>query len=103
MNFTFINMPKDLKCVICLSVAEDPLQHEECGQLFCNKCIERYGKDKVCPHCMTEGLFFTDKKSKFECFCTVEQELGEGGKGLVGKGIGRLIFCANMKLQAATS
>ena len=67
-SFTFLHEPEDdMKCVICLSVAEDPLQHEECGKLFCNKCIEKHGKDKPCPHCKTGGQFYKDKKSKFKC------------------------------------
>ena len=70
-SFTFLHEPEDdMKCVICLSVAEDPLQHEECGKLFCNECIEnieKHGKDKPCPHCKTEGQFYKDKKSEFKC------------------------------------
>ena len=67
-SFTFLHEPEDdLKCVICLSVAEDPLQHEECGKLFCNECIEKHGKDKPCPHCKTEGQFYKDKKVSLLC------------------------------------
>lgn len=59
-----INKPDDeLKCAICLGVAQDPQQHGECGKLFCKKCIERHGKDKPCPHCKTQGgTFFPDKR-----------------------------------------
>ena len=27
--------PDDLKCLICLEVAEEPWQHSKCGRLFC--------------------------------------------------------------------
>ena len=44
-----------LKCAICQSVPEDPLEHRECGKLFCKECIEEHGKDEPCPHCKTQG------------------------------------------------
>ena len=36
------------KCILCLKVAEDPLQHMACGELFCWKCL---AKHQVCPYC----------------------------------------------------
>ena len=64
----FLTEPDDaLKCLICLAVAKDPRQHEECGKLFCNECIEKYGKDKPCPNCKKTGAqFYKDHKSKLQ-------------------------------------
>ena len=63
----FVSEPADvLKCAICLELARDPHQHEECGKLFCKECIEKYGRDKPCPHCRTQGSqYFRDNKSKY--------------------------------------
>ena len=65
-GYQFTSEPDDdLKCVICLEVARDPLQHEECGKLFCKKCIEKYGRDKPCPNCRMRGShYYRDNKSK---------------------------------------
>ena len=55
----------DLKCLICLSVAQDPLQHEKCGKLFCKNCLERYGRYKPCPNCrQDEAHYFEDIQSE---------------------------------------
>jgi hypothetical protein len=55
----------DLQCSICLDVAKDPVQHEECGKLFCKECIDRRGKDNPCPNCNTrKSKFYQDKISK---------------------------------------
>jgi hypothetical protein len=53
-----------LKCLICLEVANDPLQHEGCGKLFCKECLEKHGRDKPCPNCRGEGNYYRDNKSK---------------------------------------
>ncbi len=38
--YNFITEPEeDLKCSVRLKVATDPWQDEECGKLFCRKCI----------------------------------------------------------------
>ena len=60
----FVAEPEDdLKCLICLGVARDPLQHEECGKMFCKCCIEEYGKDKPCPHCRDQqSSYYIDKR-----------------------------------------
>ena len=43
--YNFLEEPdSELKCVICLEVARDPHQHEECGKLVCMECLERYGR-----------------------------------------------------------
>ena len=49
-KYNFIEEPDSaLECVICLDVADDPRQHEECGRLLCKECLEKYGRDKSCP------------------------------------------------------
>ena len=66
-DYKFITEPDDdLKCLICLSLARNPLQHEECGKLFCKECLEKFGKDKPCPNCKDmKSSYYVDKKSKF--------------------------------------
>ena len=62
----FVSEPDDtLKCLICLAVARDPWQHGECGRLFCEKCLNKYGKEKPCSNCRTEQpTYFKDNKSQ---------------------------------------
>lgn len=56
----------DLKCLICLQTAQNPLQHELCGKLFCKECLEKYGRSKPCPNCREEhSYFYKDSRSKF--------------------------------------
>ena len=64
-DYKFITEPEDdLKCLICHGVAQQPKQHESCGKLFCEKCIEKYGIDKPCPTCrMEQPLYFKDSRS----------------------------------------
>ena len=64
----FLSEPDDaLKCPICLYVARDPRQHEECGKLFCSECIEKYGVYKPCPNCRRIGAhFYKDHRSKYK-------------------------------------
>ena len=53
-----------LQCVICLDVAEDPRQHEECGRLLCRECLKKYGKYKPCPNCRRKHpKYFRDNRS----------------------------------------
>ena len=65
-NYNYVTEPDDeLKCLICLDVARDPLQHEECGKLFCRECLEKHGKKKPCPNCKTkDSKYYQDKKSE---------------------------------------
>ena len=67
IKYKFIIEPNDeLKCLICHSIARDPLQHEVCGKLFCKVCLEKFGKGKPCPNCRdTKSNYYVDKKSKF--------------------------------------
>ena len=73
LEYNYVSEPDaDLQCAICLGLVKDPLQHEECGKLFCEECIEKYGKYKRCPHCRTKGSkFYRDKIS--ECFIFVDK------------------------------
>ena len=65
-RYNYVTEPEDeLKCLICLDVAKDPLQHEECGKLFCKECLGKYGKKKPCPNCKTkDSKYYKDKKSE---------------------------------------
>ena len=64
-EYTFLHeLDDDLKCLICLEVARDPLQHEACGKLFCKDCLEEYGKDKACPNCRMESHYYEDKRGR---------------------------------------
>ena len=65
-EYSFVLEPDDaLLCQICLAVARDPWQHGKCGKLFCEKCINRYGKRKPCPNCRAEQpKYMEDTKSK---------------------------------------
>ncbi len=63
-EFKFLVEPdEDLKCMICLEVARDPLQHEACGKLFCKQCLEKYGRHNPCPNCrMRRSHYYVDKR-----------------------------------------
>lgn len=65
-DYKFLAEPdEDLKCLICLGVAKEPLQHEACGKLFCKECLERHGKHKPCPNCREKNShYYVDNKSK---------------------------------------
>ena len=66
-GYKFVSEPSEtLKCVICLKVARDPLQHEECGKLFCKECLDKYGRNKPCPNCKTGSQYYRDNRSEFE-------------------------------------
>ena len=59
----FVPEPSD--SLICLAVARDPWQHGKCGRLFCEKCLDEYGKDKPCPNCkMAKAMYLEDNKSE---------------------------------------
>lgn len=64
--YCFVTPPDDdLLCLICLRVAREPMQHEQCGKLFCRECILRHGEDRPCPNCPVRGSrFYQDGKSK---------------------------------------
>ena len=72
--YNFISEPDAcLLCSICLELASQPKQCEDCGKLFCSECIEKNGK-KPCPNCRTVNpKYFKDVKSKqlFKIFCAL--------------------------------
>jgi hypothetical protein len=41
------NRNEELECPVCMEYYKDPIQHTECGNLFCKECI----KNDVCPIC----------------------------------------------------
>ena len=61
----FISKPDaNLACAICLNIASQPKQCEDCGKLFCTKCIEK-NRRNPCPNCRTKKpRYFKDAKSK---------------------------------------
>ena len=63
-EYTFLEEPDALKCLICLDVANDPQQHDKCGKLFCRKCLEGLKLSKNCPNCRQGSNYFDDAKSK---------------------------------------
>ncbi len=65
-EYNFVTEPSDsLKCSVCLDVAKDPKQHEDCGKLFCTDCIQKNG-DGPCPNCRAENpQYFKDMKSEY--------------------------------------
>ena len=65
MAYNFITEPDpNLFCVICLELASQPKQCEDCGKLFCSECIKQYGRNP-CPNCrVKKPKFFKDVRSK---------------------------------------
>ena len=48
-------------------MTRDPWQHGECGRLFCEDCLNEYGKKKPCPNCRMEPpSYFKDNRSEYE-------------------------------------
>jgi hypothetical protein len=52
-------LEQNLKCPICLTIAEDPWESSCCGHLFCNRCIKLI-KSKKCPICRTKKANFRE-------------------------------------------
>ena len=65
-KLSFLSGPDDsLLCSICLEIATQPKQCEDCGKLFCSECIEK-NRRKPCPNCKTANPeYFRDVRSKF--------------------------------------
>ena len=84
-KYKFISEPDDdLKCLICLEVAMDPMQHEECGKLFCKDCLESHGRTNPCPNCRTkDSQYYKDNRSKNRCTSVH----GQGSHWMLGQGI----------------
>ena len=81
-EYNFVSKPDDdLKCFICLAVARDPWQHGKCGSLFCEKCLNKHGKEKPCPECGKGPQYMEDSRGKCslagQTFLRTEGE-GEG-------------------------
>jgi late competence protein required for DNA uptake (superfamily II DNA/RNA helicase) len=54
----------NLKCARCLKVAEDPYQHDQCGQLFCRECLEKH---QTCVNCRRPyPVYYMDSRSMYE-------------------------------------
>ena len=53
-------------CGICSDIAEEPWQHDKCGQLFCKKCLGEHGMENKCPKCQEQSRYFEDHKSQFK-------------------------------------
>ena len=64
-TYNFISEPDGcLLCSICLDLASQPKQCEDCGKLFCSECIEKNGREP-CPNCRThDPRYFKDARSK---------------------------------------
>ena len=64
-SYSFISKPDaNSFCAICLDIASQPKQCEDCGKLFCSECIENNGREP-CPNCRTDDpKYFKDVKSK---------------------------------------
>ena len=64
-NYHFTCKPDaNLFCAVCLGLASQPKQCEDCGKLFCTKCIEKNGR-KPCPNCRaSKPKYFKDVRSK---------------------------------------
>ena len=47
-TYNFISEPDaTLLCSICLELASQPKQCEDCGKLFCSECIEKNGGEAL--------------------------------------------------------
>ena len=51
-------LEQNLKCPICLCLAENPYESSCCGHIFCNKCTKNIGK--TCPICRNEKFTFRE-------------------------------------------
>lgn len=47
----------NMKCPICLSIADDPCESSCCGHLFCSFCVKKI-KYQRCPICRDENVDF---------------------------------------------
>ena len=65
-GYKFLSEPaQELKCVLCLEVTQEPLQHKACRKLVCKECIEARGKSKPCPSCNGRNpRFYLDRESE---------------------------------------
>lgn len=52
-------LQQNLRCPICLAIADDPYESSCCGHLFCNKCIKSI-KHLNCPICRSSRVNFRE-------------------------------------------
>jgi hypothetical protein len=48
-DFANLALNKDHVCKICLCIAKDPMQCQQCFMLACAACIDPYLKSSICP------------------------------------------------------
>lgn len=64
-DLDFVSTPPDtLICLVCFCVAKSPRQHESCGRIFCDSCLERHQRElNICPNCREEDPhYFKDTR-----------------------------------------
>ena len=68
-QFKFVTEPSErLRCMVCFDLAISPLQHEDCGKVFCKACIKKNGNGP-CPNCRGgSDHFFRDTRCKLKGF-----------------------------------
>ena len=64
-EYSFVDPPDDLVCMVCHHVVKEAHQVECCGKVFCKTCItEVNGRMSSCPNCrMTSPKIFSDLRS----------------------------------------
>ncbi len=75
----------NMKCPICLTIADDPCESSCCGHLFCSFCVKKI-KYQRCPICRDEDVEFNQntfvknlmKEMKVKCKYGCEQLVNLG-------------------------
>ena len=52
-------LEQNLKCPICLTIADEPYETSCCGHIFCNRCIKNI-KNLNCPICRSKKVNFRE-------------------------------------------
>jgi hypothetical protein len=50
-------LEQNLKCPICLTTADEPVESSCCGHIFCSKCVKTI-KHLNCPICRSNNIIF---------------------------------------------
>ncbi|CAD8138254.1 unnamed protein product [Paramecium pentaurelia] len=59
------NKQSDQKCVICLNIASNQVNLDQCNHLFCFACINKWSeKSHQCPQC----------RAMFSCFYEIKND-----------------------------
>jgi hypothetical protein len=62
MSYTYIDedeIDPELKCMICNDPFQSPVNCIQCGQTFCQQCIDTWYKQQTsCPSCRKNGYLF---------------------------------------------